>query len=121
MGLNFSYAEKLKNMKNEYIFEVNFPFEQRELGWSGPKLKATFNGKIIFNKASWSHPITEAPARVEGLKSDVDTISLHVMTDKGIEKTFSIHLKNGVYIFIYFDIKKNEFSIKQEREQRGYD
>ena len=121
IGVGFSYAGKGNRMKQEYIFEVNFPLEHRELNLPAQVITATFNGKVIFNKPSWSHPVTEAPAMVSGLKSETNMISLHVKSKNGYKKIFTVDLKKGVYLFISFDLKKNEFSLKQQVEPPGYD
>lgn len=121
-SFDFSQAWAGNNMKHEYTFEVNFPFEDRELGFfSAPVITATLNGKVIFNKASWSHPVTEVPARVGNLKSVENMIALHVKVENGPEKKLSVDLKKGVYLFIYFDLKKNDFILKQQVDPPGYD
>ena len=36
-------------------------------------------------------------------------------------QAFQVNLKKGQYIFIYFDLKKHQFSLKQQITPRGYD
>lgn len=108
-------------MNEKYVFEVNFPFQQRELNMPPPVITATYKGKVIFDKEPYSNPLTEMPTSVDGLLAESNKISLHVKVKKGPEKTFSIDLKKGVYLFIYFDLKKKILSLKQQVEPPGYD
>ena len=121
MGLILPHSGFGTTVQENFVFELIFPLEHRELNLTPPVISATYNGKIIFKKAPWSHPVTDMPAMVTGLKSTSELITLQVRTETGFEKVFQVNLKKGQYIFIYFDLIKHQFSLKQQITPPGYD